>query len=350
MLPKFSVERENEIYTRGAIDCLNWENPSDSVLRQKIASHLDRIKIESQFNSLQRIYEERWRVMNRFMLFLFFNASGIITFISDGLANSLEVQPKDVLGLSIAEFAKRHSGNHSELHKFLAEQLADSKLKIDPLEFSCNIKDDSEFGSQNWFTVHLVPRFGEFNRWLGYGMFYQNINDTVRLKLLSEQDQLTGISNRKRIDDVINTEIHRSSRTGNPFSLILFDIDFFKQINDDYGHLIGDQALIELTQLIKSHQRSTDTFGRWGGEEFLVICPETSESGAIALATSYLELINHHHFEHIHQLQCSFGVTQYSPKQTKDKLIEQADKALYLAKNLGRNQVKPYRETQSTDA
>lgn len=152
-------------------------------------------------------------------------------------------------------------------------------------------------------------------------------------------DPLTGIFNRLKLDDTLNREIERVSRYPQNLSIILFDIDQFKQINDKYGHLAGDSVLVDIANTTASRTREIDIAGRWGGEEFLVICPETDLEGARRLAEDMRIAISEHAFSHERPITCSFGVASFHVSESVTSLIKRADEALYRAKGNGRNRV-----------
>ncbi len=160
-----------------------------------------------------------------------------------------------------------------------------------------------------------------------------------QLRLLSITDQLTGLHNRLHLDNIFMAEIQKAKRYGRPFSIVALDFDYFKRINDEHGHQTGDSVLIELSRLLKQHVREADTLGRWGGEEFLIICPETNLRGAVQLAENLRIAIEKYDFKVIGFSTSSFGVASYRPGDTEELMMERADNALYKAKALGRNQV-----------
>lgn len=157
------------------------------------------------------------------------------------------------------------------------------------------------------------------------------------LLLLSTEDALTCIHNRRYFDQKINHEIAMANRYPTPFSLILFDIDFFKRVNDQYGHDVGDQILVEYTKLIASMLRQTDIFCRIGGEEFTIILPHTTSEDAKKIAQKLCYEIEHAKI--ILPITMSFGVTQHKQDDTPQSILKRADRALYSAKEKGRNRV-----------
>lgn len=159
------------------------------------------------------------------------------------------------------------------------------------------------------------------------------------LDRLARTDSLTGLLNRHAIDEHLNEEWRRFQRYGAPFSVILLDIDHFKAINDSLGHQAGDQALKQLAATLKQHTRESDLIGRWGGEEFLILCPSTPLEGATRLAELLrIELPKSANYEN-HRLTASFGVAMAGADETADQLVRRADDMLYQAKKGGRDQV-----------
>lgn len=159
------------------------------------------------------------------------------------------------------------------------------------------------------------------------------------LERLSVTDRLTGLYNRMKLDDAIEREMQRASRFGTEFSIVLADVDHFKQVNDNHGHQVGDQVLIEIARLLQANTRETDIVGRWGGEEFMLVCPHTDREGALSLAQNILEKLQAHDFPAVHQTTASFGVATVRPNDQSKDIVARADTALYAAKHAGRNRV-----------
>jgi diguanylate cyclase (GGDEF)-like protein len=158
-----------------------------------------------------------------------------------------------------------------------------------------------------------------------------------RMTELARTDGLTGIPNRRCIEEAIDLEIERSRRYDLPLSLITFDLDNFKRLNDTFGHDAGDRVLIEVARLVEPHLRANDRFGRWGGEEFTIVAPETTAESARHLADRLRAAIEDYDFGLIGRLSASFGVAAYGAQDSTTILVKRADVALYRAKAFGRN-------------
>lgn len=159
------------------------------------------------------------------------------------------------------------------------------------------------------------------------------------LKKIAITDKLTNVFNRLKLDSQMETEMNRVRRFGHGFSIIIIDIDYFKEVNDNYGHQVGDSVLMEMANLLKYYVRDTDTLGRWGGEEFLIICPETKEEGVLKLARNLQKCIEKNTFSTIGSKTASFGITTYIKGDSTSSMLKRADDALYKAKTTGRNKV-----------
>ncbi len=162
-------------------------------------------------------------------------------------------------------------------------------------------------------------------------------NSELRLKHLSQTDQLTKIPNRMYIDAQLKKQYSYFCRNEQECSILLIDIDFFKYVNDTYGHIQGDAVLVEFAQLLKNSIREGDHLGRWGGEEFLIVLPHTNKTQANALAHKLLSTIAEHRFVVLEHLSASFGVSSFIDELSCIELLDATDKALYAAKAKGRN-------------
>lgn len=160
-----------------------------------------------------------------------------------------------------------------------------------------------------------------------------------QLEALSMTDQLTGVCNRRWLDEVLTRALERSRDDGRQFSIILMDVDRFKAVNDTHGHQIGDRVLVDVAQRIVDAKRGADTVGRWGGEEFLLICPDTGLEDAVRYAQRLRHTVEEYDFAVTGTMTASFGVACVQDGDTIHGLISRADQALYRSKRNGRNRV-----------
>lgn len=196
---------------------------------------------------------------------------------------------------------------------------------------------------------HVVPRHEEFKTRSTQIISHlaHFINTTIselevanqKIRRLSRTDPLTQIANRLVLDEVLSSQIKRDQRHGETLSIVLLDIDHFKQVNDTHGHLAGDGILKAIARTLSHNLRSIDTLGRWGGEEFLIVCPHTKLEGAVQLAEKMRTTIANTPFPPAGRITCSFGVTRLLKHDTIATLTARADQAMYEAKRNGRNKV-----------
>ncbi len=164
-----------------------------------------------------------------------------------------------------------------------------------------------------------------------------------KLEVMASRDELTGALNRRSVMRLLEEESQRMERTGLPFGVVLFDLDHFKQINDGFGHLTGDETLRQFTAAASSGMRSTDRLARYGGEEFLMLLTATADETAARVAAERVRsLTDGHDWASIApglKVTVSAGVAMCQPGETPGQLLERADQALYAAKRAGRNRV-----------
>jgi two-component system, cell cycle response regulator len=156
-------------------------------------------------------------------------------------------------------------------------------------------------------------------------------------------DGLTGVCNRKQLDNLLSSDLAHAQRHARPLSIVMLDIDHFKRINDQFGHLAGDTVLRSMAGILQKRLRTHDRLGRYGGEEFCLILPETPLDKAVQLAEELRALVASSEFStdaHKVNVTLSLGVATYAPGMTATQLYQRADELLYAAKHAGRNQVK----------
>lgn len=156
---------------------------------------------------------------------------------------------------------------------------------------------------------------------------------------LSRINSLTKLYNRVSLEELIEEERKRFERYGNRFCTVVLDIDRFKEVNDLYGHAKADEVLQSIASTLKESVRFNDMVGRWGGEDFVIICPQTHLEGAVKLAETLRNKIADGQFAKVSNLTCSVGVAEVCDDETKEHHLARADEALYRAKALGRNRV-----------
>ncbi len=236
----------------------------------------------------------------------------------------------------------------NEKHKFLSKLFTeideddkrvegiDWVTKIDKMQ---NIKVEMHNGKLKQIFYMQVSKIKEDR----YQVTFYNISRVLAEKdaisKVAEKDALTQIYNRTKFNTMLSVALRNAEIYHESFTIILFDIDHFKQVNDTYGHNVGDQVLIQLASLVKSQLRTQDTFARWGGEEFIILSESATSNEAHILAERLRETIETFPFDKVEKITCSFGVSQYENNDTTTSILKRADDALYEAKKSGRNRV-----------
>ena len=257
--------------------------------------------------------------------------NGNITKVSEALCKTTGYTKDELIGKNHNIF--RHKDMSDNTFKDLWDTILAGK------EWKGEIKNLKKDGSYYWADTKITPFIRKDGSIKGFNALRFDITDKKALKELSNTDKLTQIPNRLYLDTHYIKQMTRAKRYHTIFSIIMIDIDFFKSINDKYGHKVGDEVLIQLAKILEHNTRSLDVLGRWGGEEFLIICTETDIKKAELLAEKIRVKIENFNFPVAGHLTCSFGVAEYKNDDIQEKTFQRADKALYLAKNSGRNKV-----------
>ncbi len=178
---------------------------------------------------------------------------------------------------------------------------------------------------------------------IGFIIWVQQTHSLVKqLVIMAHTDKLTGAFNRHKLNELFEREAEMAKRYKLPLSLILFDLDHFKKINDTFGHLTGDHVLIRTASIVQNEIRKSDYFARVGGEEFVILNPVTDSEGARGCAEKVRKAIEEFGFSDVDEVSASFGVTSCKPSESLESAIHRADLALYEAKDQGRNCVVIY--------
>jgi diguanylate cyclase (GGDEF)-like protein len=267
--------------------------------------------------------------------------------------------------------------NHPDLQENLVLRPQDSKIMSEAIARGAYILE-TDFSKSQFFTGGKNPLFGD-NFFItiplmieseiigvlnlndnenGYFNvtdldFFLNVSEFISLSIsnaksfekaerLAVTDGLTGLTNRQHLEALLTSEILRSRRYRTPLSLVMLDVDYFKSVNDTFGHQEGDDVLIAVAAIIKNLCRSHDIAARYGGEEFLLILPETNGSGAMVIAERVREEVESHRFNYegkVHSVTISCGIAEINNEKDQGVagLISVADQALYKAKETGRN-------------
>ncbi|MDW7709732.1 MAG: sensor domain-containing diguanylate cyclase [Deferrisomatales bacterium] len=201
-----------------------------------------------------------------------------------------------------------------------------------------NNMDEGEFSEADLKILSTIADFA--------AIAIENARYFERVRELVITDDLTGLYNARHLLEYLDHEVDRAHRYGTPLSLVFFDVDYFKGVNDTHGHLVGSRVLTEMGRLIRGCVRSSDVAARYGGDEFVLVLPNTDKKGAVTVASNLRQKVREHYFlsEQGYRIRvtASFGVASYpEDAQTKLALIRHADQAMYRVKETTRDAVKP---------
>jgi len=205
-------------------------------------------------------------------------------------------------------------------------------------EWQGEIKNRKKDGSEYWLDQTIIPiksvDSGETTSYMSVGV---DISAKKELEKISSIDKLTGVMTRRKLEETMDAETQKAKNDQKPLSFIIVDIDHFKSVNDTYGHQVGDYVLKATAALLDYNIKKSDLIGRFGGEEFLIICPDTDKKSALILAEKLRKIVFEHDFDIVGQKSISLGIAELCDGEHGENLLKRADDALYSAKNSGRN-------------
>ncbi|EQB39093.1 hypothetical protein M947_07995 [Sulfurimonas hongkongensis] len=271
-------------------------------------------------------------IIDKHVLISYSDKKGNITYVSEALCKLTGYTKEELIGKNHRIF--KHPDTPRAVFKKLWQTITQGEV------YKGELKNINKAGKAYWIEVTITPIINKYGEIEGYSAIRQDITDKKYAQKLSITDKLTQTYNRLHLENILAKETQRANRYGEIYSVIIIDIDKFKLINDNYGHDVGDKILISVVEILNSKIRQTDVLGRWGGEEFLIICPKSDMDQAYIVAQKLRVAIQEHEFPIIKKLTCSFGVSQYRSKdKNSDAVIKKADEALYISKENGRNMV-----------
>ncbi|MGB5868490.1 MAG: transporter substrate-binding domain-containing protein [Arcobacteraceae bacterium] len=277
--------------------------------------------------------EEQQEMVDKYVLILTTDLKGIITSVNQAYLDATGFLRSDLIGNTHAIM------KHPDMTKAFFDQMW---ITIQSNNFwNGEVKNLTKDNHFIWFSMNIEPIFID-NEKVGYRSISQNITDKKLIEKFSITDQLTQLYNRHYLEKYFAIEMHRSSRYETPLSLLLLDIDYFKLVNDTYGHDIGDETLKSMALILEKSVRKTDVVGRWGGEEFIIILPNTSVLQAEILAQKIRKKVEKYEFKTVGNKTVSIGISEYAINDTREMFVNKADGALYRAKKNGRNRVEIY--------
>lgn len=318
-----AIPRESSIYGRVQKDFPNLTLigvDSEYEAFDMVSNHKADMTLRSRIIAGQNIKEKGW-----FNLKIAYEIPGYENYLRMGVLKS-RPELRDRLNMGIATLTK-----------------ADRDRAINRyVEIKTTTIEQTDYTLVIFLTVILVAVIVTSLWWMRR---LRQLNE--RLKLLSVTDALTGLLNRTGFSASFPMSVERAQRYERPLSVLILDLDHFKQVNDQFGHLMGDRVLVEFAKLIQAMTRQADALYRWGGEEFLIICHETPPDQVLQLGERILAKVRRHNFPTQKPMTVSAGMATLYPDDTMNRLIQRADEALYQAKDAGRDQIRVASRTSS---
>lgn len=256
---------------------------------------------------------------------------GTITHVNDAMCSLTGYSLKELVGKKHSIL--RHADQGVKQYDELWNEITQCKI------WNGELQNRHKNGTKFWTKLHIQPLHNNVGEKIGYQALREDITNRKKLEVLASYDKLTGIHNRTKFDVLIEHEMDRFKRYGESFSLAIFDLDHFKQVNDTYGHLAGDDVLVKCANVMKGSIRTSDILARWGGEEFVLLLPHTNSEEAVGVVDKIRQKIENISFGSVGKVTTSCGVSQVKADETLNVLFKRVDDALYEVKKNGRNHV-----------
>jgi diguanylate cyclase (GGDEF)-like protein len=312
-------------HIRGYLFLVDVVMAADAHEIKVIADQLEQ-QIDAELLAAHAQADSKLKRMTLLLLLLLLAGSLVVLGVGRVMANSVTHQLRQLTRV----FNELAAGSRAPLHIDTRHQDEIDELGRAALRFrEANIEIADLLGRYQALNEELESKVAERTLALE--------QSNRQLEQLANTDRLTGLLNRRALEQRLVEEVKRSRRYGRPLALLFLDLDHFKVINDRFGHEVGDQVLVRLTKELTSMLRANDRLGRWGGEEFLLLCSETDGAAARRLAERIRTLVEGLQIEPVGQITVSIGIASLLSGQTPESLIACADQAMYRAKSLGRN-------------
>lgn len=274
--------------------------------------------------------QEEHSMIEKYVIITTTDFVGNITNASEAFCKISGYKLKEIIGKKFSKIS--HSNMPTSLFNELWETITQGRIWIG------EIKNSKKNGEYYWVEVIIEPILDSSKNHLGYRAIYQDITDKKLAQELSITDNLTKLYNRGYVESVLTSQMATANRYNRYMCVVLLDIDYFKKINDTYGHQVGDTVLKEVAKILQNNIRGTDIIGRWGGEEFLIVTPDINARQCFLLCEKLRKIVEEQIFEEMkNSVTISIGIAEFILNENMDKFIERADKAMYFSKEQGRN-------------
>ena len=305
----------------------------EKVFVEKIDNTTTALEHEMKISDDQRaLLEEHKKAIDLSAIVSKTTIDGKITYVNDEFCKITGYSRAEILGKT--HRLVNNSSNPKKEFKRLWNTILAKRV------YKGTIKNSSKNSKDYYIDITIVPILDKNENILEFLALSYNVTEHVQALNYAYTDQLTGIGNRHKFEEIFTIQLKQSKRNKSEFCLVLLDIDYFKKVNDTFGHLAGDKVLVTIANKISSSVREVDFFARWGGEEFVLLLNGTCLEDALIVCEKFRKVVEELELEIPHNITVSFGVTQYKENDDLHEMTKRADEALYQAKSDGRNCVR----------
>lgn len=281
-------------------------------------------------NSLNKVLKDDQEIINKNIMMIKTSTSGTIIEVSALFCEFFEYEEEKIIGKNTSILRKE--SNAKSIYKEL------KKTIIDKQSWTGEVEIKTSTGKEKWVEIRISPIYDSNDNLIEFNTIFYDITNEKLLEILSRTDALTKLNNRAYFDEVVHSITLHQRKSETDFVLVITDIDHFKSVNDTYGHLVGDIALVDVANVLKNLLRANDLIARWGGEEFIIMLKNVTINEAQMITEKLRIAVEETRINDQFNLTCSFGISKYIPNESVDATLKRADDALYEAKHNGRNQ------------
>lgn len=283
-------------------------------------------------NTNQSLLEEYKNAIDMSAIVSKTDIKGTITYVNNQFCKVSEYTSTELIGKNHRILS--HPDQDKKEYKKLWKTILSKEV------YKGTLKNLSKSGKTYYVDMTIVPILDKDNNIIEFLSIRYDVTEHILVTSHAYTDALTGIYNRRKFEEVLSYELKQVKRHNYPITLAILDIDHFKNFNDNFGHIIGDEVLVLLARAVQEDVRETDLFARWGGEEFVILLKYTNMEESIQALEKFKTNIENILHPTAGKITASFGVTQNRENDTIDSMMRRADEALYSAKDSGRNCIK----------
>lgn len=286
----------------------------------------------AEIANLNSVLKQDKQIIDANLMIVKTDCECLVTDVTKAFSHFFGFEKEELIGNSLS--------NLFVANKYEREFLQMKELLQKKEKWSGEMEVHTKNGNKVWMDAVISPYLDEKDEIVSYTAIYHDITDKKRIQLLSVTDPLTKLYNRQRFNEVCEEMLMRQHWTQeNTFGLLIADVDHFKNVNDTYGHQVGDAVLIAMADMLTKEIRTNDVLARWGGEEFVILLPDVDIKKATNVADKYRKAIEQMCIPKVGTITASFGVTVFSKGDTQETMMYRSDVGLYRAKKNGRNRV-----------